>query len=84
MRTMTTAGLILAMLAATLPAAGARGGGHGHGGGMHSHGMHVGGADGAGAFAGDKRHADDAYTKAAAEEEDRLLNNKLKSICRGC
>ncbi len=25
-----------------------------------------------------------AYTKAASDEEDRLLNSKLKSICRGC
>jgi hypothetical protein len=39
---------------------------------------------GAGTFAGDGHHADDASTKAAAEQEDRLLDNKLKSICRGC
>lgn len=48
------------------------------------HGMHGGGATGAGAFAADKRHADDPYIKAASDEEDRLLNSKLKSICRGC
>ncbi|MEN3346647.1 MAG: hypothetical protein V7632_282 [Bradyrhizobium sp.] len=83
MRTITTMGLILAMLAISLPAADARGG-HGFGrggGGLHMHGMHVGGAGG---FATDRRHADDPYTKAASDEEDRLLNQKLKSICRGC
>ena len=26
----------------------------------------------------------DADVKAAAEEEDKLLNTKIKSICRGC
>ena len=83
MRTITTIALGLAMLAA-IPAADARGG-HGSGrGGLHIHGMHVGGASGAGGFAADRRHADDAYTKAAADEEDRLLARKLKSICRGC
>ena len=29
-------------------------------------------------------HANDAYLKAVSEENDRLLNTKLKSICRGC
>ncbi|MCC8970655.1 hypothetical protein H8B01_09310, partial [Bradyrhizobium sp. Cham227] len=53
---------------------------HGHGGG---HAMH-GGANGAGGFAEDRRHGNDAFTKAASDEEDRLLNSKLKSICRGC
>lgn len=80
MRTIFAAGIALAMIAATMAAAGARGGHGGHGG-FHMHGMRVGGA---GAFATDKRHADDPYTKAASEEEDRLLNSKLKSICRGC
>jgi len=42
------------------------------------------GADGGGSFAGDRRHGNDAYVKAAAEEEDKLLNTKIKSICRGC
>ncbi|MGY4479937.1 hypothetical protein [Bradyrhizobium sp. USDA 3364] len=82
MRTFTTAGLLLTLLAAAMPPADARGGGHGHGGG-HSHGMHAGGAV-HGGFASDKRHGDDAYAKAASDEEDRLLNSKLKSICRGC
>lgn len=80
MRTIITMGLVLAMLAAVMPAADARGG---HGG-MHMHGMHTSGASGAGGFAADRRHADDPYTKAASDEEDRLLNSKLKSICRGC
>ncbi|MGN8548526.1 hypothetical protein ACQPTN_29020 [Bradyrhizobium sp. 13971] len=80
MRTITTVGLLLALLAVAMPAADARHG-HGHGGG---HAMHVGGATGAGVFADDKRHGNDPYTKAASDEEDRLLNSKLKSICRGC
>ena len=81
MRTITTVALLLTLLAVAMPAVDARGG-HGHGGG-HSHGMH-GGANGAGSFADDKRHGNDAFTKAASDEEDRLLNSKLKSICRGC
>jgi len=35
-------------------------------------------------FAGDRRHGKDAYTKAASDERDKLLNSQLKSICRGC
>jgi hypothetical protein len=36
-------------------------------------------------FAGDRRHGGgDAYVKAASDENDKLLNSKLKSICRGC
>jgi hypothetical protein len=35
-----------------------------------------------GAFASDARHADDDRVKAASEEEDRLLNSRIKSICR--
>jgi len=61
----------------------ARGGHHGFGGGGfgHSgHGMH---ANGAGAFAGDRKRAEDPYVKAALEEEERVLK-KLNSICRGC
>ncbi|WP_338827479.1 hypothetical protein [Bradyrhizobium sp. 27S5] len=80
MRTITTAAL-LTLLAIAIPPADARGG-HGHGGGLHS--MHTGGANRGGGFAEDKRHGNDPYTKAASDEEDHLLNNKLKSICRGC
>src|SRR3984957_15693394 len=53
-------------------------GGHGFGRGMGGHGMH--GAP----FAGDRRHANDTYIKAASEERDKLLNTQIKSICRGC
>jgi hypothetical protein len=35
-------------------------------------------------FSGDRRRGNDAYTKAASEETDKLLTTKLKSICRGC
>ncbi|WP_157860846.1 hypothetical protein [Bradyrhizobium viridifuturi] len=48
------------------------------------HGIHAGAAHRGGGLASDKRHGDDAYTKAASDEEDRLLNTRLKSICRGC
>jgi hypothetical protein len=83
MRTPTIA-LLLAMsglLTSSLPAT-ARGGHHGRFG---SHGMH--GHDGGmrnGALAGDRKHANDDYVKAASQEEDRLLDTKIKSICRGC
>jgi len=35
-------------------------------------------------LAGGRRHGNDAYVKASSEERDKLLNTKLKSICRGC
>lgn len=65
-----------ALLAAfTLPVH-ARGGGHGFGGGHGGmHGVH---------FAGGGRHGNDSYIKAASDERDKLLNAKLKNICRGC
>ena len=73
-----TAGLVgLASLAALTVPADARGG-HGGGRGFSIHGMH------GSAFAGDARHGNDPYIKAASEEENKLLNTKLKSICRGC
>jgi hypothetical protein len=80
-RVIATAGsiLILSMaIAASAEARGAHGSHHGFGG----HEMH--GADSGGSFAGDHRHGNDAYVKAASEEEDRLLNTRIKSICRGC
>ncbi|QOZ33761.1 hypothetical protein [Bradyrhizobium sp. CCBAU 53421] len=80
MRTITTVGLLLALVAAAMAPVDARGG---HSGGR-GHGMHAGGTSHGGGFAADKRHADDLYAKAASDEEDRLLNSKLKSICRGC
>lgn len=69
---------ILALLGfvAVLPQADAARGGH-HGGFGGHHGM-------GGTFAGDQRHANDDYVKAAAEEEDKLLDSQIKSICRGC
>jgi hypothetical protein len=71
--------LILSMvMAASAEARGGHGFHHGFGG----HEVH--GADGSGSFASDRRHGDDAYVKAAAEEEDKLLSTKIKSICRGC
>jgi hypothetical protein len=51
---------------------------HGFGRGFGDHGMR--GAQ----FAADRRHSNDAYMKAASDETDKLLNSKLKSICRGC
>jgi len=71
------AGLIAAILTAPTPPAEARGG-HAFGRGFAGRGMH--GAS----FASDRRHGNDAYIKAASEERDKLLNNKIKSICRGC
>jgi hypothetical protein len=71
----------LAVSALPADAPGAHGGhgfGHGFGRGFGEHGMH-----GAG-FAGDRRHANDAYAKAAAEERDKWLDTQIKSICRGC
>jgi hypothetical protein len=53
-------------------------GGPGLGRGFGGHGMH------GPQFAGDRRHGNDAYTKAVSDERDKLLNSKLKSICRGC
>jgi hypothetical protein len=69
--------LMLSMIVA-VPAK-ARGGGHGFHHGSGGHGMHEGGS-----FAGDRRHGNDAYVKAASDEEDKLLNRQIKSICRGC
>jgi hypothetical protein len=74
-------GLGAAFLAVSTLPAGARGhgfGGHGFDHGSGGHAMH--GAE----FAGDRRHGNDAYIKAASEERDRLLDTAIKSICRGC
>ena len=35
-------------------------------------------------FAGGHRHGNDSYIKAASDEREKLLNSRLKSICRGC
>ena len=73
-RSATIIGVVaVTLISATLPAD-ARG--HGFGG----HGIGMRGAQ----FAADRRHGNDAYVKAASEERDKLLNAKIKSICRGC
>ena len=76
---------ILLGLAVGLPSADARGL---HGGSDGHHHAMGGSGDGSGThsrtFAGDQRHSDDEYVKAAAQEEDKLLDSKIKSICRGC
>ena len=81
----TTAVLLAAALLGSPPAAVTRGH-HGFGRGvfgMHGFGMHGGALRGGGALGSDQRHADDDYVKAASNEENRLLNTKIKSICRG-
>ena len=75
--TVAAAGLGAALLTTSTLSADARGG-HGFRGGFGGHGMH------GPQFAGDRRHGKDAYTKAASDERDKLLNSQLKSICRGC
>jgi hypothetical protein len=61
---------IAALLMILTPPADARGG-HGFGG----HGAE---------FAGGHRRDNDGYVKVASDEREKLLENKLKSICRGC
>ena len=75
-------GLALSLSSVLAPPAEARGG-HGFGRGFHGgHGIHQGMyGDG---LAGDRRHANDDYVKAASAERDKLLNTQIKSICRGC
>jgi hypothetical protein len=75
--TLVTTVVGLVFIAALTQAVEARGHGFGRGFGGHG-GMH------GTAVAGDRRHGNDAYTKAASDEEDKLLAGKLKSICRGC
>ncbi len=74
--------MVLAFLTILTLPADARGA-HGFGGGFGRHGFGGHGMHG-GSFAGDRRHGDDAYSKAASDEEDKLLNSKIKSSCRGC
>jgi hypothetical protein len=84
--------LALAQMAGT-PMADARGGlGHRHGDlGHHRSSARAMGAGHAGRresgsrdMSGDGSHANGAHLKAVSEAEDRLLKQKLKSICRGC
>ncbi len=87
MRIITTAVLtLLTVLVASVPAADAR---HAHGRGRFGHhglGLYGGrGASAGGAgLAADPRHANDTYVNAASQEEDKLLDTKIKNICRGC
>jgi hypothetical protein len=74
---LVAAGLAAAFLTSLTAAADARGF-HGLGRAFAGHGTR--GAQ----FAGDRRQGSDAYTKAASDEQDKLLNGKLRSICRGC
>jgi hypothetical protein len=53
------------------------------GGGGQAHGAAGWSEHGAGSGGG-RRHGNDGYMKAASQERDKLLNTKLKSICRGC
>jgi hypothetical protein len=78
-RVITAVASILILSIAVAAPAEARGG-HGFHHGHSGHDRH--GGDGGGSFAGNRR--DDAYAKAASEEEDKLLNTKIKSICSGC
>jgi hypothetical protein len=74
------AALTVIFLALTSWPADARGG-HKMG---NSVGGHLVGSQGADAFSGARRRGNDAYTQAASDEADRLLNTNLKSICHGC
>jgi len=80
-RVIAAAGSILILSMAMAAPAEARGG-HGFHYGLGGPEMH--GSDGGGSFAGNRRHGNDAYVRAASKEEDKLLNTKIKSICRGC
>jgi hypothetical protein len=78
-----------AALLITLPSSVlARGGSHtagmhgfGHGPGGHGFAGHV---ESSGQFVRNRRSANDGYAKAASGEMDKLLDQKIKSICRGC
>lgn len=80
MKKLMTISMLAAVLSVGIATNASASGEHGHDVGGRA--MHAGPA-GAGAFAGDRRHGNNAYA-AASEEVDRLLNTKLKSICRGC
>ena len=58
-------------------------GGHGGGRGLHARHGGGGGMSGSG-LASDRKHADDKYVKESSEELDKVLDTKIKNICRGC
>ena len=68
-RAIVAAGSILILSMAMAAPAEARGG-HGFHHGFGRHEMH--GAEGDRSLAGDRHHGNDAYAKAASEEEDKL------------
>jgi hypothetical protein len=72
------AATLVAVLTSLAIPADARGGGRGSTRGLSGQGGH------GPQFAGGRRHGNDAYIKAASEERDKLLTNRIKSICRGC
>jgi hypothetical protein len=76
----TAAAVALLSMMMTAPAE-ARGG-HGLHRASPAHHAHHGRDEGS--FASDRRHANDTYVNAATQEEDKLLNTQIKSICRGC
>ena len=78
---MTLFPVVLLGLVTSLHPAAARSGHHGGFGGHHGMG---GGFRSQGALASDQRHANDDYVKAASQEEDKLLDTRIKSICHGC
>lgn len=59
-------------------AADARGGGRGFGHAIAAPGH------GTAHFERGRRHGNDQYVKTSSSELDKLLTQKLKSICRGC
>ncbi len=84
MRITTAATLtVLAVLVASMPAADARYR-HGHGFKHHGLGLHAGRGAHAGAGGAHSRHGNGTYVNAATEEENKLLDTKIKNICRGC
>ena len=80
-RILAAAGSIL-ILSMTMAVPAKARGGHGAHHRLRGHEIHS--ADGSGLSATGRGHGDDAYVKSAAEQEDKLLNNRIKSICRGC
>lgn len=76
------AGLAL-VVAAQLTPVDARAGRHHRGYSSHPY-NESGSRRGGEAIAANRQSATDDYVKAAAQEEDKLLDSKIKSICRGC
>lgn len=76
------AGLAL-VVAAQIPPADARTARHHRGLSSH-HYSESDGRRGGEAIAANRQNATDDYVKAAAQQEDKLLDSQIKSICRGC